>query len=123
MKLIYRIGFYLAGFSIGIIFLTFIFKGKKTEFNYFPNARTLKNINSKKIVYSQNVLDIMKAKSMDTLAISTILMNGDVNFSKSKTKLEPCKLYVIEGVFKGKEVTLSVLNCEKIATIKSISLE
>jgi len=103
MKLIYRIGFYLAGFSIGIILLTFIWKGKKAEFSYFPNARTLKNINSKKIVYSQNALDVMKVKSIDTLAISTILMDGDVNFSKSNTELGSCKLYIIEGVFKEKK--------------------
>ena len=48
--LIRRLGYYLGGFSVGIILLTFILSGKKTSCNYGPNARVIDNLTQKKIV-------------------------------------------------------------------------
>ena len=47
MKFIHRLGYYLGGFSIGLIFLAFFLNGKRTSCDYGPEARVLKNINSK----------------------------------------------------------------------------
>ena len=60
MKLIHRIGYYLGGFSIGLIFLAFILSGKKASCSYGLDARVLKNISTKQLVYSQNVLELLK---------------------------------------------------------------
>ena len=123
MKLIHRIGFYLGGFSIGLIFLAFFLSGKRASCSYGLDARVLKNISTKQLVYSQNVLDMISNKVIDTLTISEVLKFGDVNFSKSNTKLDSCKIYVIESEFNNKDISLSVENCETIATINSIGLE
>ena len=49
MKILYRLGYYLGGFSVGLIFLAFILNGKKTSCNYTPNARVIDNLLQKNI--------------------------------------------------------------------------
>jgi len=123
MKLIQRIGYYLGGFSLGLIILAFFFSKKKTSCSYGPDARVLKNINTKKIVYSDQIQLEINQKSLDTILISNILKNGDINFSKSNTRQEPCGLYIIEGNSENKEITLTVENCDSIATITNLKIE
>ena len=48
MKFIHRLGYYLGGFSIGLIFLAFFLSGKRASCDYGPDARVLKNIGQKK---------------------------------------------------------------------------
>ena len=123
MKLIHRIGFYLGGFSIGLIFLAFFLSGKRASCSYGPDARVLKNISTKQLVYSQNVLDMINNKTIDSLTISRVLKFGDVDFSKVNRDLDFCKIYIIEHEVNKIDIALTVENCETIATIKSIILE
>ncbi|CAM3619716.1 DUF4258 domain-containing protein [Zobellia roscoffensis] len=125
MDFLKRLGFYLIGLSIGIIFLTFFFKKKSEEtgvsFCYFPNCRTLKNIRSKPMSYSEDVSRLFSKKQLDTLDIVNILRNGEVDFSNSETKTSPCKTYIIEGSIKDKEAILKVRNCQEKALLESIT--
>ncbi|RMZ51906.1 DUF4258 domain-containing protein [Flavobacteriaceae bacterium PRS1] len=123
MKLIHRIGYYLGGFSIGLIFLAFFLSGKKASCSYGLDARVSKNISTKQLVYSQNVLELLKNRSIDTFTISEILKFGDVDFSKVDRDLDFCKLYIIEHEIDEKDIALTVENCETIATIMSVSFE
>jgi len=117
MTLLQRFGYYLGGFAIGLVILAFFLKGKKTSFSYGPDARVLKNINSKKIIYSEDSQLYLKENQIDTSTISYILKNGDINFSNSETRKKPCATYYIEGDFEDNEMTVSVQNCDSIATI------
>ena len=123
MKLIHRIGYYLGGFSIGLIFLAFFLSGKRASCSYGLDARVLKNISTKQLVYSQNVLELLKNKSIDSLTISEILKLGDVDFSKVDRDIEFCKIYIIEHEIDEMDIALTVENCETIATIMSVSFE
>lgn len=118
MKLIQRIGYYLGGFSIGLVILAFFLNGKKTSCSYGPEARVLKNINTKKIIYSDDINLLLKNKEIDSSAIRYILKKGYINFSESKTREEPCAIYIIEGNFNDSEISLTVENCDSLATIK-----
>ena len=117
MKFIYRLGFYLGGFTIGIIILLFFLGGKKTSCDYGPEARTLKNIRIKPRHFSEKVLAELKTNKLDTSVVSFLLANGDVIFSESNTKLDSCKLYVLEGTVSEKKVKIRVENCEKKVTV------
>ena len=123
MKFIHRLGYYLGGFSIGLILLAFFLQGKKTSCDYGPNARTTKNIANKKKHYSGEAQLIMQKHQLDTLTISNIIRYGNVDFSNSDTKSERCKVYLIENTYKDQEVILSVENCDSIATIKTIAFK
>ncbi|CAZ98669.1 MULTISPECIES: DUF4258 domain-containing protein [Zobellia] len=125
MDFLKRLGFYLVGLSIGIVFLTFFLKKKSeetgTEFCYFPNCRTLKDIRSKPMSYSDKVSQLFLEKKIDTLDILDVLRNGDVDFSNSETKTTPCKTYIIEGSIKEREAILKIRNCREKALLESIS--
>ena len=123
MKLIHRIGYYLGGFSIGLILLAFFLSGKKTSCSYGPDARVLKNIGLKQLKYSNHSMAVINNKSIDTAAISFVLKHGDVNFSKSNTTLDSCKVYVIEEDYNNQDIALTIENCDSIATIQTISIK
>jgi hypothetical protein len=123
MKFIHRLGYYLGGFSIGLVFLAFFLSGKRASCDYGPDARVLKNIGLKQLQYSDIVEEMMASKKIDSTTIYLVLKRGDVNFSESNTKLETCKLYVIEKTVEEKEIAITVENCDEIATIQTISIQ
>lgn len=114
-----RLGFYMIGLSIGMVFLAIFLKKKSEEtgvyFCYFPNCRTLKDIRSKPVFYSDEVQKLFQNKQLDSVDIAYFLNEGEVDFGKSNTKSVPCKTYFIEGLVKEKEALMKVENClEKV---------
>ncbi len=120
MKFIHRLGYYLGGFSIGLIILAFFLSGKKTSCDYGPNARTTKNLWQKEKIYSEEALASMRTFQMDTTMVSNMIRYGTVNFSESDTKNETCKTYILENSFKEQNFKLQIKNCDSFATIESI---
>ena len=123
MHIAKRFGFYGFGFVIGLLLLFFFLNGKKAGCDYGPDARTLKNIKIKQRVFSIQSLQALKQNNLDTSAVSYLLRFGDVNFGESNTKLDSCKVYVIEGFVKNTNLKMNVQNCDKTATITSIVLQ
>ena len=120
MGMIKRLGFYGFGFLIGLMLLFFFLNGKKAGCDYGPDARTLKNIIIKERLFSTQSLQELKNNNLDTAAVSFLLKSGDVNFGESNTRLDSCKVYVIQGFVKKIKLKMKVQNCEKTATITSI---
>lgn len=116
MKLVTRIGYYLGGFSIGLVILAFFLSGKKTSCAYGPEARVIKNLNTKPFKYTATALS-----KLDTSSIKSILRNGDVNFSKSAPRATPCASYLIEGKIKTQPVEIYVENCDSLVKIIDIN--
>ncbi|MGB7394516.1 MAG: DUF4258 domain-containing protein [Pricia sp.] len=127
MALLKRIGYYLVGLSIGIVFLTFFLKKKSeetgTEFCYFPNCRTLKSIRSKPMSYSDDVNRMLSENQLDSLDIALFLEDGDVDFGKSDTKSEPCKTYFIKGSLDEKDAELEVRSCPEKAVLEQVRIQ
>ncbi len=121
MTLLQRIGYYLGGFSIGLIILAFFLNGKKVSCDYGPEARVLKNINTKKIIFSEDIIAEIDANKLDSTTISYLLKKGDINFTNSLPREKPCGIYVIEGEYQSIEMLMTVENCDSIATILKIS--
>ena len=120
MKLLHRIGYYLGGFSVGLIILAFFLRGKKTSCDYGPNARTTKNIANKEKQFSTESESVMGDYGMDTLTVSNLIRYGEVNFSKSNTEAKDCKTYFVENSFKDQDFEISIENCDSIAIIRNI---
>ena len=123
MIFIKRLGYYLGGFAIGLIFLAFFLSGKRTSCDYGPNARTVKNISIKKKKYSSSALLVMKNHSLDSTIVNDLIRFGNVNFSESDTKSKPCKSYLIENTYKERDVSLQVKNCDSLVTISTITFQ
>jgi len=124
MILAKRFLFYFGGFIIGLILL-YLFvggSGASCEYDYGPNARTLKNIRTKKHAYRPEVLDYLNRNHLDTNDIVQLFKYGNVLFSESNTQLDSCNIYVIEGEVSEKNLRISVENCEKIATVRTTQI-
>ncbi len=124
MAFLKRLGFYLFGLSIGLIFLS-IFLRKKSEatgveFCYFPNCRTLKDIRSKPLTYSLDVRAMMDSEQLDSLMISYFLTDGEVDFKNSDTKSKPCRTYIIEADVNKKRAVMTIRNCPDSSLIDEV---
>lgn len=123
MKLSNRLIYFMGGFLIGICILIFIWDKKNTKFPYMPDARVINDVNSKNVHYS-NKLHTAFAKNIITASqVQDILKNGNVNFSKSNTKLDSCKIYVIEKNLSTKNYSISLENCNNEVKVFDYSFE
>lgn len=120
-----RLGYFMVGLSIGIVFLAFFLKKKSDQtgvyFCYLPNCRVLKDLRSKPIYYSDRISEMLQNKELDTLTINHFFKEGEVNFSESDTKSKPCKTYMIEDETASKMTTLKVKNCPERITILEVN--
>ncbi len=126
MAFLKRLGFYLFGLAIGLIFLAVFFRNKSeelgVEFCYFPNCRTLKDIRAKPLDYSNEVNELLLAKQLDSTNIAFFLREGKVDFKGSDTKSTPCKSYIIEAEINDKPAVMTVKNCPDKAVIENVRL-
>ncbi|MBS9463610.1 DUF4258 domain-containing protein [Flagellimonas sp. 389] len=120
MAFLRRLGWYLVGLSIGIVFLVFFFKKKSGEsgidFCYFPNCRVLKDMRSKPLVFSEAIGKTAK----DSLLIKSFLTDGNIDFGKSDTKNKLCKTYFIESEIDGRDWVLVARNCKQEVKIETV---
>ena len=119
MKLIYRIGYYMMGFAVGLVFLSFILNGKKTSCNYGPNDRVISNISKK------NWQSVGHASSeflsFDSIAFQSFLKMASVDFGKSAIDKDSCKTYYLTGYWEDKNINVELENCEKTINIIQLS--
>ena len=124
MAFLKRLGFYLIGLSIGLIFLFFFLKKKSEEtgasFCYLPNCRVLKELRSKPQQYAAEFQTLVDSGEIDSLQITAFLTDGNVDFKNSDTKSEPCKTYRIQGMVGEKEGVLVIDNCPDEILIKGL---
>lgn len=120
MNLLKRFGFFSIGLIAGIIILIFFLGGKRASCDYSPTARTLKNIKIKDRVYSEEAYRFFESNNIDTTVVNNILEDGNVNFGKSQTDKEPCKIYFVSGEIESNELELQIENCEETATIQRV---
>ncbi len=121
--LIKRIGYYLVGVAISSVGVYFFWQKKNATFDYGMDARTLKTIRIKKRFFSDDANKTMLNSDIDTLKISTILQNGDVDFSSSKPRQKPCAEYYITGKKELENVSLYVSRCDSTSTIEKIIIK
>jgi ribosome-associated translation inhibitor RaiA len=121
-ELLKRFKLFGFGFSIGIVLLVFFFNGKKSRCNWFPNERVLAIIRNKHIEYSDNLHTQINSKLIDSTSINQLLLDGDIDFSKSQVKNKPCRKYWIDGKVNEKDVVLHVKICDSIAYLEKLDV-
>ena len=120
MSLLKRLGFYLIGLALGLVFLAFFLNRKKAEFCYLPNCRVLKELRSKPLSYSDGARRDLEKQELDSTDVFYFLSQGNVNFRASNTDATPCKEYVIEGAPREYPIELTVQNCDSLVTIMGL---
>ena len=120
MDLKRRFVFFGFGFFLGILALMFFLNGKDASCNYLPNARMLEILRNKDRTYAVEVQQIMREQQIDSTEIALFLSHGDIDFSKSKPRQEPCRYYWIDGFLKEKASSIYVENCDSLITVQNI---
>lgn len=120
MELKTRFAYYGSGFFIGILIVFFFLGGKKASCSWLPNDRMLRIIRSKHIVYSDDCLNNLSLHQRDTMDVLQILLNGEIDFSKSNVKNNPCRMYLISGADSLKKTQITVKLCDSVATIEKV---
>lgn len=119
MPFIRRLGYFLLGLSVGLIFLAIFLRKKSdetgTEFCYLPNCRVLKELRSKPVSFNNPAL----SQELDSLSLVKILTEGDVLFDKSEPRKEPCGAYIIEYETAAGTRYLDLENCKDSIRILS----
>ena len=121
--LVKRIFYYLVGLSLGSIAVYFFWQKKNATFDYGMDSRTLKTIRIKKRLFSEDAKTAMLIFNIDTLKISNILTNGDVDFGKGKPRQTPCAEYFITGNNELENISLLVIRCDSTATVNKIMVD
>lgn len=115
--LIRRIGIFMIGIALGIVLLSFFFKGKGVEICYFPNCRVLKDIRNKPV----SVDTLIQKQGYNIEILKPIFWNGDVDFSRSQTRMIPCKTYTIIGISSDEQtLEITVENCPQKAIVTHV---
>lgn len=117
-----RLPYFLFGSFLGIIIAYFIFSKKNATFDYGPNARVLKNIRKKPLIYSAEALHVFNSMAVDSAQVSEILKTGDVDIW-NKVKQDTCIIYDITGEKELKNIILTVKNCDSTALIEKIIIQ
>ena len=60
------------------------------------------------------------ATQTDSLDIMQIIKRGDIDFSKSQVKNDPCRNYWIEGAVDQKDLVITVELCDSTAVVKTL---
>lgn len=115
-----RFTLYGFGFAIGLVLVFFFLGGKNASCNWMPNDRILNIITQKKISFTDEVKESMVSSNIDSLDVMQILINGEIDFSKSIVKNEPCRNYWIQGNAAQKELVITVELCDSLALVKTL---
>lgn len=115
-----RFTLYGFGFAIGLVLVFFFLGGKNASCNWMPNDRLLNIIAQKEISFADEVKEIIMSSNIDSLDVMQILINGEIDFSKSIVKNEPCRNYWIEGKAAQKELVITVELCGSLALVKTL---
>lgn len=70
---------------------------------------------------SEDVKEVLLSSPTDSLDVMQILNRGEIDFSKSQVKNDPCRNYWIEGSGDLKELVITVELCDSIAVVKTLT--
>ena len=93
-----RFGIFFFGVLLGVMIIRFAFPGRFTEYTqYFSlDYRVIYHLKQDTIYLGPDAICRLECMSLDQDAVLQVLEDGEVNFDKSVTDSEPCKIYTVE---------------------------
>jgi hypothetical protein len=122
--LIRRLKFYGFGFCLGLLAVSFIYKGKGCK---MPSSVKLEELNYQKLEYTQHGECRMKCRNITEEELKQAMKSGKVNYDKSEVHDKPCPTYAIEGLTaSGKKLRIVIADCDttsRVVTAIDLNME
>jgi hypothetical protein len=113
--LIRRFKLYGFGFLLGILIVTFVYKGKGCQ---LPGSAKLEELSYQKLEYTQHGACRMECRGITEEEIKGVLKTGKVNYDKSEVREKPCGKYAVEGTTKdGQHIRIIIADCDSISKV------
>lgn len=113
--LIRRLKLYGFGFLLGLLVVSFIYKGKGCK---LPGSVKLEELNAQKLEYTQHGECRMKCRNISQEDVKQLLKGGKINYDKSEVHGKPCPTYAIEGkTTSGNELRVVIADCDTISRV------
>jgi hypothetical protein len=114
-ELIRRFKLYGFGFLMGLLVVSFIYKGKGCQ---MPASAKLEELSYQKLEFTKHGACRMTCRGITEEEIKAVLKSGKINYDKSNVRDKPCGTYAVEGVTKdGQEVRIVIADCDTISRV------
>lgn len=111
-----KLKFYAIGLIPGLLIVFFILNQKGTSCSYFPNDRVLAETLTKDFSYSESFKSEMEMNKISEKFIKdSILVNGKIDFDRSKAQEKPCPQYVLVYPKKNPRFEVNYSKCKENA--------
>ncbi len=112
-----RIRLFVFGVLLGsIIMYFFVFKNRNVYKS--PSEVIHGKLQSQHLEYSKHALCRMKCRNISESEVKEILLNGEVNYSKSQVHDKPCPSYALEGkTSDGQTVRIVFAECDAVTKV------
>ncbi len=113
--LIRRFKLYGFGFLLGILIVSFVYKGRGCQ---MPASAKLEELSWQKLEYTKHGACRMKCRGITETEIKQVLKTGKVNYDKSDVHDKPFPTYAIEGsTDDGQKVRIIIADCDSISKV------
>lgn len=113
--LIRRFKLYGFGFLMGILIVSFVYKGKGCQ---MPGSAKLEELSWQKLEYTKHGECRMKCRGISEMEIKQLLKSGKVNYDKSDVHDTPFPTYAVEGsTADGQTVRIVIADCDTISRV------
>jgi hypothetical protein len=113
--LIRRLKLYGFGFLLGILVVSFVYKGRGCQ---MPGSAKLEELSYQKLEYTKHGACRMECRGITEEEIKGVLKTGKVNYDKSEVRDKPCGTYAVEGTTPdGQQVRIIIADCDTISKV------
>ena len=114
-ELIRRFKLYGFGVLLGLLVVSFIYKGKGCQ---LPGSAKLEELSYQKLEYTKHGSCRMQCRGISEEEIKSLLKEGKINYDKSEVHDKPCGTYAVEGKTKdGQQVRIIIADCDTISKV------
>jgi hypothetical protein len=113
--LIRRFKLYGFGFLLGVLIVSFVYKGRGCQ---LPGSAKLEELSYQKLEYTKHGACRMECRGITEEEIKGVLKTGKVNYDKSGVRDKPCGTYAVEGTTKdGQHIRIIIADCDTISKV------
>jgi hypothetical protein len=114
-ELIRRFKLYGFGFLLGLLVVSFIYKGRGCQ---LPSTTKLEELSYQRLEYTRHGACRMACRGITEQEIKALLKTGKINYDKSNVHDQPCGTYAVEGATKdGQQVRIVIADCDTISKV------